>query len=132
MSEVDTLGVPLPLYNFAVELHENWRASLNDKQSSHSEMLQGTECNMNVEWNDLHIFAKLRKLDDVVDAYNSLIVEEDTQKCLEYLHDMWVRRNPITDQNRNLHVSYVSLPLETRARYQEILNTVKQIKDNQS
>lgn len=131
MSEVDTLGVPLPLYNFAAELHESWRTGLDAPQLPRTEMLQGIECNMNVEWNELHVLAKLRKLDDVVDAYNSLIVETDTQKCLDYLHDMWMRRTPRTEENANLHVPYAQLPTEKKEQYQEILSTVKQIKDNQ-
>lgn len=132
MSEVDTLGVPPPLYNFAAELHENWRACLDSPELPHTETLQGVECNMNVEWNELHVLAKLRKLDDVVDAYNSLIVETDTQKCLDYLHNMWMRRTPRTEENASLHVPYFQLSADKQARYKEILSTVKQIKDNQS
>lgn len=132
MSEVDTLGVPLPLYNFAAELHESWREGLDKPELPRTEMLQGVECNMNVDWSELHVLAKLRKLDDVVDAYNSLIVETDTQKCLDYLHDMWMRRTPRTDENAHLHVSYAALPQAKQAQYQEILDTVKQITNNGS
>ena len=131
MSDVNTLGVPLPLYNFAAALHESWRSGLSDveKADPKVETIQGAECATNVAWEELHIMAKLKKLDDVVDAYNALISESDTQSCLNFIHNLWMRRNPVSSENANLHVPYEQLPESVKESYNSILSIVSKIKE---
>jgi hypothetical protein len=76
MSEVDTYGLPLPIYELAKNIYEI-DADHNTKK-----------------WDDLDMLEKLSQMDVVVDVYNGLIIQkDDDHHTIEYVKTLWEKRN---------------------------------------
>ena len=125
MNSTNNLGLPDPLHNLAVHLHETWRKSV-DTDDPHMQVIAGQERNTNLPWNELDVFVQMHFADDVVDGYNALIISQDINECVKYMHTLFVRRNPET----KLPHDYAELNNADKQRYIDILHTVQNIKEN--
>ena len=125
MESTNNLGLPDPLYSLAVHLHDTWRKSV-DSDEPHMQVIAGQERNTNLPWSDLDVFTQMHFADVVVDGYNALVISQDMDDCVKYMHALFVRRNSGT----KLPHDYAELSDIDRQRYVDILHTVKNIKEN--